>query len=159
MKAPTGCMLSSAKCAHPRVDKPANYASRRRPTRVTEVKPQEKHLVRLRGQGGVVARESRSSPAGAGRCPLGRPAARQPGASPPALLPTQCPAVSTVHAVLDRHGLVSRRGTRRQRAQGTALTWPEKPNALSCAEISCADDSRNGKCPDILRSGHENGTM
>ena len=30
--------------------------------------------------------------------------------------PTQCPAISTVHAVLDRHGLVVRRGKRRHRA-------------------------------------------
>ena len=32
----------------------------------------------------------------------------------------QCPAVSTVHAVLDRHGLVKRKRRRRQRATGTA---------------------------------------
>jgi len=47
--------------------------------------------------------------------------------------PTQCPAISTVHAVLDRHGLVTRR-KRRHRAQGTALTWPDEPNALWCAD-------------------------
>lgn len=47
--------------------------------------------------------------------------------------PTQCPAISTVHAVLDRHGLVMRRKPRR-RAQGTALTWPDEPNALWCAD-------------------------
>ena len=46
----------------------------------------------------------------------------------------RCPAISTVHAVLDRHGLVSRRGPRRRRAQGTALTTPEQPNALWCAD-------------------------
>ena len=49
--------------------------------------------------------------------------------------PAQCPAISTVHAVLDRHGLVVRRGKRRQRAQGTALSWPEAPNALWCADF------------------------
>jgi putative transposase len=47
--------------------------------------------------------------------------------------PTPCPAISTVHAVLDRHGLVTRR-TRRHHAQGTALTWPDEPNALWCAD-------------------------
>ena len=35
----------------------------------------------------------------------------------------QCPAISTVHAVLDRHGLVARRKRRRHRAEGTPL-WP-----------------------------------
>ncbi|HTM04395.1 MAG TPA: helix-turn-helix domain-containing protein [Vicinamibacterales bacterium] len=34
----------------------------------------------------------------------------------------QCPAISTVHAVLDRHGLVTRRKRRRHRAEGTALS-------------------------------------
>jgi putative transposase len=48
--------------------------------------------------------------------------------------PVQCPAISTVHAVLDRHGLVKRRGRRRQRAQGTPLSWPAEPNALWCAD-------------------------
>ena len=32
------------------------------------------------------------------------------------------PAISTVHAVLDRHGLVKRRGRRRNKAKGTPLT-------------------------------------
>jgi hypothetical protein len=36
--------------------------------------------------------------------------------------PLRCPAISTVHAVLDRHGLVQRRKRRRHRAIGTALT-------------------------------------
>jgi len=49
------------------------------------------------------------------------------------LAPTQCPAISTVHAVLDRNGLVLRR-KRRHRAQGTPLTWPDEPNALWCAD-------------------------
>src|ERR1051325_5849442 len=34
------------------------------------------------------------------------------------------PAISTVHAVLDRHGLVHRRRRRRQRAVGTELSRP-----------------------------------
>ena len=33
-----------------------------------------------------------------------------------------CPAISTVHAVLDRHGLVTRRKRRRHRAEGTPLS-------------------------------------
>jgi putative transposase len=48
--------------------------------------------------------------------------------------PLQCPAISTVHAVLDRHGLVTRRGRRRPHARGTALSWPSEPNALWCAD-------------------------
>src|SRR5215510_2760378 len=46
----------------------------------------------------------------------------------------QCPAISTVHAVLDRHGLVTRKGKRRPRATGTTLAWPDTPNALWCAD-------------------------
>jgi putative transposase len=46
-----------------------------------------------------------------------------------------CPAISTVHAVLDRHGLVRRRRrTRRPRLTGTSLTRPPAPNALWCAD-------------------------
>jgi len=45
-----------------------------------------------------------------------------------------CPAISTVHAVLDRHGLVHRRRRRRPRATGTELTRPLEPNALWCAD-------------------------
>ncbi len=44
------------------------------------------------------------------------------------------PAISTVHAVLDRHGLVKRRGRKRVRAQGTALSRPVAPNDLWCAD-------------------------
>src|ERR1700688_2564961 len=45
------------------------------------------------------------------------------------------PAISTVHAVLDRHGLVTR-GRRRQhfKAQGTSLSRPDRPNDLWCAD-------------------------
>jgi putative transposase len=46
----------------------------------------------------------------------------------------QCPAISTVHAVLDRHGLVQRRSRRRHKAQGTLLSRPRQPNALWCAD-------------------------
>lgn len=46
-----------------------------------------------------------------------------------------CPAVSTVHAVLDRHGLVRRRSRRRRpRLTGTPLTRPVAPNCLWCAD-------------------------
>src|SRR5262252_5274507 len=44
------------------------------------------------------------------------------------------PAISTVHAVLDRHGLVKRRMARRNRAKGTALSLPGQPNDLWCAD-------------------------
>ena len=44
------------------------------------------------------------------------------------------PAISTVHAVLDRHGLVRRRRRRRPRATGTELSRPTEPNALWCAD-------------------------
>ncbi len=47
--------------------------------------------------------------------------------------PVQCPAISTVHAVLDRHGLVQKT-KRRPRVKGTALSWPAQPNALWCAD-------------------------
>jgi putative transposase len=46
----------------------------------------------------------------------------------------QLPAISTVHAVLDRHGLVSRGRKRRYHAQGTALSNPLQPNDLWCAD-------------------------
>ena len=45
-----------------------------------------------------------------------------------------CPAISTVHAVLDRHGLVERKKRRRNKAQGTALTHVTEPNELWCAD-------------------------
>jgi len=44
------------------------------------------------------------------------------------------PAISTVHAVLDRHGLVQRRRRRRHATGGTALSRPTEPNALWCAD-------------------------
>jgi putative transposase len=46
-----------------------------------------------------------------------------------------CPAISTVHAVLDRHGLVTRRRRRvRTPRAGTTLSQPLTPNALWCAD-------------------------
>lgn len=47
----------------------------------------------------------------------------------------RCPAISTVHAVLDRHGLVERRTRRRYQARGTALSRPLQPNELWCADF------------------------
>ena len=44
------------------------------------------------------------------------------------------PAISTVHAVLDRHGLVHRRRRRRPTTLGTTLSRPSEPNALWCAD-------------------------
>ena len=44
------------------------------------------------------------------------------------------PAVSTIHAVLDRHGLVKRKKRRRYKAQGTPLIAAHRPNALWCAD-------------------------
>ncbi len=44
------------------------------------------------------------------------------------------PAISTVHAVLDRNGLVKRRKRRRHKAQGTLLSAAHEPNGLWCAD-------------------------
>jgi putative transposase len=47
----------------------------------------------------------------------------------------QLPAISTVHAVLDRHGLVTRgRRNTRYHAEGTGLSTPTRPNDLWCAD-------------------------
>jgi transposase InsO family protein len=45
------------------------------------------------------------------------------------------PAKSTVHAVLDRQGLVKRARERRNRAQGTLLSAAAAPNDLWCADF------------------------
>jgi len=44
------------------------------------------------------------------------------------------PAISTIHAVLDRHGLVKRMNKRRNRANGTPLSAGLAPNDLWCAD-------------------------
>ena len=44
------------------------------------------------------------------------------------------PAISTVHAVLDRNGLVKRKKRRRYKAQGTTLMGAHEPNGLWCAD-------------------------
>jgi transposase len=45
------------------------------------------------------------------------------------------PAVSTIHAVLDRHGLVNPMSPRRHRPKGTALSCAEFPNDLWCVDF------------------------
>ena len=45
------------------------------------------------------------------------------------------PAISTVHAVLDRNGLVKRRKRRRHKARGTPLSAAHEPNGLCCADF------------------------
>ena len=45
------------------------------------------------------------------------------------------PAKSTIHAVLDRHGLVRRLGRQRRRAEGTPLSAGAAPNDLWCADF------------------------
>jgi putative transposase len=44
------------------------------------------------------------------------------------------PAISTIHAVLDRHGLVKHRKGRRNKATGTVLSVTSQPNDLWCAD-------------------------
>jgi putative transposase len=44
------------------------------------------------------------------------------------------PAISTVHAVLDRNGLVKRKKRRRHKASGTTLIGANSPNGLWCAD-------------------------
>jgi putative transposase len=46
----------------------------------------------------------------------------------------QLPAISTVHAVLDRHGLVSNGRKKRYKAEGTTLSNATRPNDLWCAD-------------------------
>lgn len=54
------------------------------------------------------------------------------------------PAISTVHAVLDRHGLVER-ARRRKRATGTPLSAGADPNALWCADFKGEFKLGNGR--------------
>ncbi len=49
-------------------------------------------------------------------------------------LGVRLPAISTVHAVLDRQGLATRAGRARYRAEGTSLSSPREPNDLWCAD-------------------------
>ena len=45
------------------------------------------------------------------------------------------PAKSTVHAVLDRHGLVTSRRARKYKARGTTLSESKEPNDLWCTDF------------------------
>src|SRR3974390_923728 len=60
--------------------------------------------------------------------------ARSTGPHPPRFSGIPTPAKSTIHAVLDRHGLVERRGRVRRRAQGTELSFGKNPNELWCTD-------------------------
>ena len=55
------------------------------------------------------------------------------------------PAQSTIHAVLDRHGLVRRIGRRRHRAEGTPLSAGRQPNDLWCADFKGEFRLGNGR--------------
>jgi transposase InsO family protein len=55
------------------------------------------------------------------------------------------PARSTVHAVLDRHGLVSRARRRRNRAEGTPLSLAAAPNDLWCTDFKGEFKLGNGR--------------
>ena len=51
------------------------------------------------------------------------------------IAPPHLPAISTVHAVLDRYGLVKRRRRRRHTGAPSELSRPTEPNALWCADF------------------------
>jgi transposase InsO family protein len=55
------------------------------------------------------------------------------------------PARSTIHAVLDRHGLVEHARARRPRATGTPLTAPAAPNELWCCDFKGEFRLGNGR--------------
>ena len=55
------------------------------------------------------------------------------------------PSVSTVHAVLDRHGLVTRARKRRDKASGTPLSPGLAPNELWCTDFKGEFKLGNGK--------------
>jgi transposase InsO family protein len=65
------------------------------------------------------------------------------------------PAKSTVHAVLDRHGLVQRARVRKNRAHGTPLSAGAVPNALWCADFKGEFKLGNGRyCYPLTVSDH-----
>jgi len=55
------------------------------------------------------------------------------------------PAKSTIHAILDRHGLVKRHGRPRSHAQGTPLSPGLAPNDLWCADFKGEFKLGNGR--------------
>src|SRR3982074_1436233 len=65
------------------------------------------------------------------------------------------PAKSTIHAVLDRHGLVKRAGRPRNRAHGRALSDGLAPNDLWCADFKGEFKLGNGHyCYPLTVSDH-----
>ena len=65
------------------------------------------------------------------------------------------PAKSTVHAVLDRHGLVKRPRMRRNRANGTPLSAGANPNDLWCTDFKGEFKLGNGRyCYPLTVSDH-----
>jgi transposase InsO family protein len=70
------------------------------------------------------------------------------------------PAKSTVHAVLDRHGLVARARQRRRRGEGTPLSEGADPNALWCADYKGEFKLGNGRyCYPLTVSDHASRTL
>jgi transposase InsO family protein len=55
------------------------------------------------------------------------------------------PSNSTVHAVLDRHGLVARARKRRNKAEGTPLSTAHEPNTLWCVDFKGEFKLGNGR--------------
>ena len=65
------------------------------------------------------------------------------------------PARSTVHAVLDRHGLVKGARTRRSRADGTPIPAGRDPNDLWCVDFKGEVRLGNGRyCYPLTVSDH-----
>jgi transposase InsO family protein len=65
------------------------------------------------------------------------------------------PAKSTIHAVLDRHGLVQHARGRRNRATGTLLSAGAAPNELWCADFKGEFKLGNGRyCYPLTVSDH-----
>src|SRR6266436_8420744 len=65
------------------------------------------------------------------------------------------PAKSTIHAVLDRHGLVRRDGGARHRARGTPLSQGLSPNDLWCVDFKGEFKLGNGRyCFPLTVSDH-----
>ena len=70
------------------------------------------------------------------------------------------PANSTIHAVLDRHGLVRRGAKRRYRATGTALSSGTAPNDLWCADYKGEFKLGNGQyCYPLTVTDHASGFL
>src|ERR1700757_209915 len=65
------------------------------------------------------------------------------------------PAKSTIHALLDRHGFVERRGPARRRSQGTPLSLGQTPNELWCTDYKGQFLLGNGRyCFPLTVSDH-----